>query len=194
MMQAQIVECPSCGRSLSPEMKNCPACGNAIIISSFTSVASMPLPTINKYANAYRNALQNNPDDKTLNNAVGMCYLKLKLYDKAIPAFEKAIEDNFDNAETFFYAAVCLLKGKKAFLAQRPEINKIENYLNAACMIEPKGAYYLFWAYIKKDYYERKFLNSSPKSGELLQQAIDCGCSNFDKEQLFSLLTVESPF
>lgn len=57
-----------------------------------------------------------------------MCYLMLKLYDKALPAFEKAMEDNFDNSETFFYAAVCLLKGRKAFLLTRPEIDKIEEY------------------------------------------------------------------
>lgn len=53
-----------------------------------------------------------------------MCYLKLKLFDKALSAYEKAIEDNFDNSEIYFYAAICLLKGQKAFLVQRPTIYK----------------------------------------------------------------------
>lgn len=106
----------------------------------------MPLPEVNKYAGAYRKALSENPDSMELNNSVAMCYLKLKLYDKATEAFERAMEDNFDNSETFFYAAICRLRGKKAFLAQRADIDKIEEYINAALMIEPKGIYYYFLA------------------------------------------------
>ena len=90
-----------------------------------------------------------------------MCYLKLGLYDKALLAFEKAMENNFDNSETFFYAAICLLGGKKPFAQQKPTINKVEEYINAALMIEPKGVYYYFLAYVKKDYYERKFLKTN---------------------------------
>ena len=194
MMKVTILECPNCGRSLSPNMKRCPACDSEIVITSFTSVYSMPMPSVNKYANAYRKALFENSNDQSLNNAIAMCYLKLKLYDKALPAFEKAMEDNFDNSETFFYAAICLLKGKKAFLTPRTDIDKIEEYINAACMIEPRGYYYLFAAYIKKDYFERKFLNTNPSSGELVKQAFDHGCSDIDKQQLFEIVGVTCPF
>ena len=153
----------------------------------------MPLPQVNKYANAYRKALAENPDNTGLNNSVAMCYLKLKLYDKALPAFERAMEDNFDNSETFFYAAVCLLKGKKAFLAMRPEIEKIEEYINAALMIEPKGIYYYFLAYIKYDYFHRKYFKTSPTYQEALAMAAQAGYSPFDADQLFAILGVEKP-
>ena len=153
----------------------------------------MPMPEVNKYANEYRKALNDNPDDKDLNTSIAMCYLKLKLYDKALLAFEKAIEDNFDNSETFFYAAICLLHGNKAFLAKRPDIDKIEEYINAALMIEPKGVYYYFWAYIKQDYFNRKFFNTQPTYQEALQLSVDNGISEFDKEQLFSILAVPKP-
>ena len=122
-----------------------------------------------------------------------MCYLKLKLYDKALPAFELAMEDNFDNSETFFYAAVCLLKGKKPFLAMRPEIDKIVEYINAALMIEPRGIYYYFLAYIKYDYFNRKFFKTSPTYQEALAMAEQAGYSPFDTEQLFAILGVERP-
>jgi tetratricopeptide (TPR) repeat protein len=79
----------------------------------------MPLGKVNKYAATYQSALSENPVNKDLNNSIAMCYLKLKLYDKALGFFEKAIEDNFDNSETFFYASICLLKGQKAFVQQR---------------------------------------------------------------------------
>lgn len=153
----------------------------------------MPMPQVNKYAGAYRKALAENPENTELNNSIAMCYLKLKLYDKALSAFELAMEDNFDNSETFFYAAVCLLKGKKPFLAIRPEIDKIEEYINAALMIEPRGIYYYFLAYIKYDYFNRKFFKTSPTYQEALATAKQAGYSPSDAEQLFAILGVEKP-
>jgi tetratricopeptide (TPR) repeat protein len=137
--------------------------------------------------------LADNPNNDALNMSVAMCYLKLKLYDKALPAFEKAIEDNFDNSETFFYAAISLLKGKKAFLALRPDIDKIIEYLNAAIMIEPRGIYYYFSAYIKYDYFERKYLNITPNWQETLQTAMQAGLPPADVAQLFEMSQVEMP-
>ena len=193
-MTQQIIEleCPGCGRPVTTGQKEC-SCGRPIIISTFNSVHSMPMPEVNKYANTYRKALVDNPDNLELNTSIAMCYLKLKLYDKAFVAFENTMENNFDNSETFFYAAVCLLKGKKAFMANRTTIDKIEEYINAALMIEPKGVYYYFWSYIKYDYFKRKFFNTKPNYEEVLQMAIQNGISDYDKEQLFSILSVPKP-
>jgi hypothetical protein len=103
------------------------------------------------------------------------------------------IEDNFDDSETYFYAAVCLLNGKKAFLNQRPTIDKVLEYINAALMIEPKGIYYYYLAYIKYDYFERKHFRTTPNYREALQMAVDAGLSDFDIEQLFAILGVARP-
>jgi len=153
----------------------------------------MPLPEVNKYAGAYRSALAQNPDNTELNTSIAMCYLKLKLYDKAQAAFAKAIEDNFDNSETFFYAAVSLLRGKKAFLAKRTDIDKIEEYIQAAIMIEPKGIYYYFWAYIKYDHFYRKRYRTNPDYQELLERSEQAGLSKYDVEQLYAILGVDRP-
>ncbi|MBR0277337.1 MAG: hypothetical protein IJQ50_02605 [Clostridia bacterium] len=189
-MAHQVIEinCPGCGARVSTGQKECEWCHNPVIVSTFNSVYSMPMPQVNKYAGAYRKALAENPDNIELNNSIAMCYLKLKLYDKALPAFEKAMEDNFDNSETFFYAAICLLGGKKPFSQQKPTINKIEEYINAALMIEPRGIYYYFLALIKKDYYERKFLKTSPTSSETLAMAKDAGFSDYDVQQLLLIM------
>jgi len=194
-MAAKIIDikCPNCGAAVDTGQKACKFCKQPVIISTFNSVYEMPAPMLNQYANAYKQALAESPDDKNLNNSIAMCYLKLKLYDKALAAFEKAMEDNFDNSETFFYAAVCLLGGKKAFLAQRPVIDKIEEYINAALMIEPRGIYYYFWAYIKYDYFSRKSFNTSPTYQEALGMANGAGVSPHDIEQLYSILGVSRP-
>lgn len=194
-MSQQIIEinCPGCGARVTTGQSECEWCHQPIVISTFNSVYSMPMPQVNKYVGAYRKTLSENPENTELNNAIAMCYLKLKLYDKALPAFELAMEDNFDNSETFFYAAVCLLKGKKAFLAQRADIDKAIEYINAALIIEPRGIYYYFLSYIKYDYFERKYLNTTPSYQECFQLSCEMGTSEFDKEMLFNTLGVARP-
>ena len=194
-MAHQIVEleCPGCGKAITTSTQQCPQCFREIVISTFNSVSGMSPLEINKQANAYRKAMVNNPDNQTLNMSIAFCYLKLKLYDKAIPCFEKAIEDNFDNSETYFYAAIALLKGKKAFLTPRPIIDKIEEYIQAAIMIEPKGIYYYFWAYIRYDHHFRKSYRMSPNYQELLMQANQIGLSQTDVTELYRILEVQRP-
>ena len=194
-MAHDVIElnCPGCGARVSTGQMVCDWCRKPIIISTFNSVYDMPIPEVNKYANAYRKELVENPESQELNTSVAMCYLKLKLYDKASEAFEKAVENNFDNSEAFFYAAICLLKGKKAFLTSRDSINKIEEYINAALMIEPRGIYYYFYAYIKYDYFARKQFKTDPTYYDLLAMAEQAGVSQYDKEQLFLILGVSRP-
>lgn len=194
-MAQQIVnfECPGCGAPVSTADKTCNYCKGPVTISTFHSVASLSLPDITKYANSYNKALTANPADANLNCSAGMCYLKLRLYDKALLAFEAAIASNFDGSEAYFYAVACLLKGQKAFLATRPVIDKAMEYLNAALMIEPRGIYHYFMAYIKYDYFSRKFFKISPDYQETLQMASAADLSEHDIKQLFEILGVARP-
>ncbi len=194
-MAYNVVElnCPGCGAPVTTETQNCEYCGRPIVISTFNSVRLMSFPDINKQAFAYGKAMLSSPDDASINLSAAYCYLKLKLYDKALPCFEKAIADNFDNSEAYFYAAITLLKGKRAFLAPRSAIEKAEEFLNAALMIEPKGIYYYFWAYIRYDHHFRKFYKMNPDYKELLSLAIGAGLSQSDVSELYGILDVERP-
>lgn len=182
------LKCPNCNSGVDTSMKECPACDKPIIIRQASQTSAMSMPLVNKYLGTYR-ALDNQcPNNKEINTAIGICFLKLKMYDKALAAFEKAMPDNFDNAEPFYLAAVSLLQGKKAFLTPRPSIDKIEEYLNAAAMIEMRPIFYYFMAYVKKDYFERKFLNTTPSWKELLEQAEEYGLSSDDVEEFHLLI------
>jgi len=194
-MAQQVIklECAFCGGPVSTGQKECNYCHNPVVISTFNSVYSMEMPLLNKYLQRDRQALRGNPDHQDLNTSIANCYLKLKMYDDALLAFKKAIEDNFDNSETFFYTAVCLLKGKKAFVAPRADIDKAIEYINSALMIEPRGIYHYFLAYLKYDYFERKYLNTTPNWKDTLQMATDTGVSEADIEQLFAVLRVAQP-
>ena len=193
MTQILELECPGCGRPLSTDMKECPACHRPVVISSLNNVDALSMLEINKYASAYQKALATDPANNKVNGALAMCFLKLKMYDKALAAFDKAIVDNFDNSETYFWAAVAVLKGRKAFLCQRTEINKAEEYLNAAIMIEPRGIYYYYWAYLRYDYFSRKFLRVQPDYKTLTAEARQHQVTPTEIEQLFSVLGLKIP-
>ncbi len=187
------LECPGCAAAITTATKTCPQCFRPIVITTFNSISGLSPMDLNKQANTYKKAMTGHPDDDELNMSIAFCYLKLKLYDKAIPCFEKALEENFDNSEAYFYASIALLKGQKAFMTPRPIIDKIEEYLNAAIMIEPKGIYFYFLAYIKYDHHHRKFYKTTPNYEELLAQANANGYSETDVQNLFDLLGVSRP-
>ena len=71
--------------------------------------------------------------------------------------------------------------------------DKIEEMLNAAVSIEPRGIFYLFWASIKQDYFKRKFLRTTPDYMAMLAMAQEYGYSDLDRENLFAILGVECP-
>ncbi|WP_438445114.1 hypothetical protein [Gorillibacterium sp. sgz5001074] len=187
------LRCPGCGEPSSTSEQTCKYCGRQVIIMSFNSVYNMSQQDANKYVQSYNEALKEHPEESSIQSSLGMCYLKLKLYDKAVESFEKAIQDNFDNSETYFYAAVGLLKGKKAFMTPKAMIDKALEYLNAALMIENRGIYNYFSAYLKYDFYERKYLRISPSYKDELSTAYTNHVTNEDIRILFELLNVEIP-
>jgi tetratricopeptide (TPR) repeat protein len=185
--------CPSCGAPVEMKAKICGYCQQPVIIATFNSVQNMTLGDLNKYANSYKKSLSENPDNPEINASLGMCYLKLCLYENAQKTFNKAIENDIDNSEIYFYAAISLLGGKKAFLTQRPVIDQIEQYINAAVALEPRGIYFYFLAYIKYDYFFRKHFNTVPDFEDCLKTAVSVGLSENDKVQLFDILKVSKP-
>ncbi|MBD5414555.1 MAG: tetratricopeptide repeat protein [Treponema sp.] len=187
------ITCPGCGARVQISQKECEYCHAPVIVSSMSDLFNISPLNIGKYQKSYENELQENPNNAEINNAIALCYLKMGFYDRALEKFDTAIEQNLNNSETYFYAAVCILAGRKPFLTPRPDIDKIENYINAALMIEEKGLYRYFQAYIKYDYFKRKFFKTSPTWEECLAQAKADGFSPSDVNQLFSVLKQEIP-
>lgn len=186
-MEIISMKCPSCGASITTQTKQCEYCMSDILVKSFKNLAAMPTPQINKYMASYQAASSEHPDSKDLNTSVGLCFLRLKKYDQAIAYFEKAQADNFDDATPFFYAAVARLKGRKPFLLNRPEIDQITTDIEAAMSIEPTAEQYYFMSYIKRDYFKRKFLKTSPTWEEYMQEAVDNGLSPADVEDFHAM-------
>lgn len=192
MSQTSVNICPCCDAVINPDDNNiCPCCGSHVTVSS-SILASMPTMQVGKYAKGYSKMLANDPDNQELNGYAAMCYLRLRLYDRAMPLFEKAIDENFESAEPYFMAAICLLRGKIPFVAQRADINKALDYLNAAVSLDEKAIHHLLLGYIKQDYFDRKFLNIDPSTQDEYDRAKTLGLTEDDEKTLETLLAVNS--
>ena len=124
-MQITQLSCSGCGGDISPEMTSCKYCGRAIVISRFDTLSQLDAAQLKAViksleagncAKAVNKEAPDTGDTGNVNFSLGSCYLKLALYDKALEKFNAAIDEEYANPETYFYAAVALLKGKKAFL------------------------------------------------------------------------------
>lgn len=187
-MEIISINCPGCGASISTKTKVCEYCQKEILVKSFHSLSNMPIPQINKYMATYKAVSTEHPNHNGVNASIGLCFLKLKKYDQALEAFEKAQINNFEDATPFFYAAVARLKGRKPFLCSRPEIDKIETDINAAMSIEPSAEQYYFLSYIGRDYFNRKFIRHEPKWEELMEEAVNNGLSPADVEEFHAMI------
>ncbi|MDA8226366.1 MAG: hypothetical protein M0T74_01440 [Desulfitobacterium hafniense] len=192
-MENEKITCHGCGVAVSSNISQCEYCGNPIQIRSFRSVAGMSPQLLNKYIQSYQKDLSAQPNNSDSKIAIAFCYLQLKLYDKAIEVFIKEAESNLNNSEVLFYAAISLLKGKKAFLAQRTDIDKMLEYLVAATIIEDKPIFRYVLAYIKYDFFHRKGYKINPNYEHEYKAALDGGVTDLDIKELHELLSVERP-
>ena len=183
-------QCPGCGAPVSMSDRVCSHCGNEVVISSFQSVSSFSAPLLNKYVRSYDRAGET---DAKMSIAKGLCYMKLKLYDKASSCFLDAIDLEMDNSEAYFFYAASLLKGKKAFLNSRTDIDTAEQYLLDAASIENRGIYYYFLAYLRYDHHYRKGYRVTPSYVEYLSKAKSLGVSHADINNLFLMLDLQIP-
>lgn len=165
------ITCPGCGAPVDTSQKNCKYCGRPVVITSFNNVYGMEMMDVMKYKGAYQKTLDESPDNPEINLAMGMCFLKLNMMEKAYEKFEKAIEDSIENPEAYFWAAVSMLNGKRPFMNTKQTVDKAIEYANTARMLESRGIFSYFIAYLKHDYYALKRLNIQPCYDEELALA-----------------------
>ncbi len=178
------LKCPNCGADISLETKVCEFCSSHITIRTVNNVFT----SVND-----KNVDNNSAKTEKQNISAVIQFLKAGLFDRAIAFCESVIQNDFNNSDVHYYAAIALLKGKRPFLASASAIKKAEEYLQTAIAIEPKGIYYYLWAYIRLDHHFRKFYKMSPNYSELYSKAKNVGLSPTDVNDLYSILDVERP-
>lgn len=185
--------CPGCGGNAIPGTNICEFCGKELFITTFNPLFNMNIPDVQRYMNSYSSGGFGETNEQKAKRlmALGLCQLKMKLFDRASQNFSETVNIAYDCAEAYYYAAVCVFKGARPFLSNIRSVQKAEELINAALSIQCKGIYYLFAAFIKKDFYERKCFKSAPSSRELLAEANRYGVPAGDKSVLEALLNAE---
>ena len=172
-LEVMNLTCPGCGAPVDTKLAKCYQCGRPYVITSFNDVYGIGIKDVMELKAVYQKEADENPNNPETNFSLGICLLKLNMYEKAYENLDKAIEDNATNPEVYFYAAISLLNGKRAFLSSKATIDKAIELTNTARMLEDRGIFSYYIAYLKHDYYYLKKLNIQPSYIEELQQAMN---------------------
>lgn len=132
----QVSACPQCGAPAGAGDQRCCYCRAEFVINSTAQLASLERPALDKYIQFYRAATSS---DSTGDAAMGLglCYLKLRLYDLAAAQFKKVIESSPERSEAHLYMACALMKGRKPKVVSSKEMPDIEAFVNSALMLAP---------------------------------------------------------
>ena len=87
------IKCQQCGAFHTTDElvkgELCPTCDGPYAIKNYKTVAAMPSPLVNKYISTIQTQLAENPGDKRLNGALGICFLKLNYMTKPCHSLKK---------------------------------------------------------------------------------------------------------
>lgn len=119
--------------------------------------------------------------------------LEMQMYDDALSYFKSEMSKTTANPDVYYYAAIATMRGNNAFSQTRSTINVLESYIRQAILCEPKGIYYYFLAYIKYDYYERKYFRTKPNYKEAFSLAISNGITQEQVNEMYALMRVSRP-
>lgn len=187
------LNCPGCNQPVSTDQAQCKFCKRPIVVQKIRDIQTMPATDMTKYMNFYKSIAAENPTHKSLNGALAICYINMKMYDKAIEIFNKIMDDNVDNPDLFFNTAICHLHGKKPFSCQRSDIDEVIKYANASNSLQPRAITYLFLSYVKHDYFTRKYLQINPSWLEELEAADSYGANEDTIKELSEILNIQLP-
>lgn len=163
----KVEKCPQCGAPARLGVSSCEYCRAEFLVTSLAYLDRFQEQGIKKYLGAYKQMLQEDPNNGEISCAMGTCYLELGLYDLAIKYFARAIEQIPECGDTYYYYALALLKDKRPKVLSLTEIKGIEEYLNAAIQIDDtRSHYYYLWAFIKHDFYIKNGLRVAPPTFE----------------------------
>jgi hypothetical protein len=123
----------------------------------------------------------------------GVDHLRLGLHAKALEHLRLAMNAGAQSPDLYYLSAVATLDGKKAFLASLARIREAEHLIHAAVMLENRGVFHYFLAYLGFDYYRRRSLNAPTPWPASLARAWSLGMTQKEIDSLFELLSVNDP-
>lgn len=194
-MEATAQTCSQCGWSFDIEALRanaCKKCMSAILVTSVAYLEKFEKPAIQKYIAQYTQALKANPQDADALLAVGLCYLKLDLFDLADRFFSRLIDAHPTDASGYHYRAICILKGKRPRTASLPVIRDAEQLVSTALELDAaNGRHDILLATIRYDYYVLNGMRVPDPVPEILIASAEAKyVDRLEVEQIFQMLKI----
>ena len=194
-MPAVAQTCSQCGWSFDTEAlqrNTCKKCKSAILVTSVAYLEKFDKPAIQKYIARYTQALKADPQNSDALLAIGICYLKLGLFDLADRFLRDLIDAHPANPLGYYYRGICILRGKRPRTASLPVIQESEHLIGAAMELDPtNGRYDILLAAIRHDYYVLNGMRvPDPAPEDLIASAQTKYVDRLEVEQMFSLIKV----
>ena len=190
-----VSECPQCGAPAAQRAKQCEYCKSPFTIDSLTALATFDHDGVNQYIQAFK---KNSADASNLSSVLGLglCYLNIQNYTLANIQFRKLIDLTPETAESYYYLAISMMRGRRIKIISLKEIREIEELLITAQELNPEDFKYdILLAAIKYDYYRISgLIVASPEEDELIQQAIEKGIDQEELDTLLKLIVVDNSF
>jgi hypothetical protein len=125
--------------------------------------------------------------------AAGLEHLRLGLPKQAAAEFELARTGAPLDPDAYYFGAIAELGGKKAFLAPLRCIRMADTLIHGALGLDDRPEFHYFLAYLRYDYYERKYLRPPAPWQASFVEAWNTGLTESRIDSLFTLLSVENP-
>ena len=185
-----VEECPQCGAPADPSTTKCRHCKSPFVINTVSALSDFDESAISKYVSFYKKEAEKNPADDKAIMGLGICYLRLGLFDLAKTKLQKCIELVPDDGDAYYYYAVSLTGGRLLKSIPLGVIKEIEKFVETASQLNKTEAkYYLFWAMIKHGYYKTNGMSvGSPADDDLLRLLQQGRLDMTERRFLFEIL------
>ena len=174
MSDAEI--CPQCGWAFDTEAlraNSCKKCRSALLITSVAYLEKFDRPAIQKYIARNSEVLRHDPEDQDALLSMGLCYLRLGLFELAEKFLGRLIDAHPEAASGYYYKAIGSLRGRRPRVATLNAIRAAEQLLLTAITLEPEnGRHDIVLAAVRHDYYIMNGLRvPNPSPGDLVEGA-----------------------
>ena len=191
--------CPQCGWTFDTEAlqnNTCKKCRSALLITSVAYLEKFDRPAIQKYVSRYNELLKSAPENRDALLSLGVCYLRLGLFDLADKFLARLVNAHPEDAAGYYYKAICCLKGRRPRTVSLNAIREAEQLILTAIVLEPGNARHdLLLAAVRHDYYILNGLRvPEPNPSELLNGIGGKYLDSREIEQAMALLSInDSP-
>jgi hypothetical protein len=161
-------------------------------VPSIAHLANYDKSAIQKLVAQYTLTLKKDPQDRDALLALGVCYLKLGLFDLSDRFIRQMIDAHPADPSGYYYRAICVLKGKRPRTASLPVIREAEQLIGTALELDPSnGCYDALLAAVRHDYYVLNGMRAPvPVPEELIARAGAKHVDVLEVEQIFTLMKV----